>query len=468
MQQSQRKAGGTPSQSTSSKGPPPPINIPSLDVPPGLSSPVQLDRPPIDRAASHDSARRTQTAPSPVAVPSSPGASGSSSGGWLSKWGFSPGQADAGKLSAGGGELHRATLGSRDGAGSTPNLASSGLEAAAVIRSSPTNKAHAASLSTSATTPTHVAALAQLKTSLAEAQTVSTSLARELAAVKDAKQSLEAELEELTGQLFGEANAMVSEERQRAAAKDEEAKEARREREAMRQTVQLVEEDCRSLRRRIEQLGGGSSTDEGTTVLISPTGSTYPLPPTLASPSPSKRIPLKKGSNRSLRSTRDSEGLPPSPWAEEADRGADKLNELMHSESLIFWHVVRLCPVLTIVLCVLFLPDMTSEFGDATTPTSASFAPPLSAGLHSPEPLRVRSPTPSFRSHISPPGSPSSNRSLPRSPSTTTGLPKSPSASSFKSFSSDGSTGSGGGYRALPTEAGGKGRKVLLLPQTGQ
>lgn len=101
---------------------------------------------------------------------------------------------------------------------------------------------------------------------------------------------------------------------------------------------------------------------------------------------------------------------------------------------------------------------MAADMADPSTPTSATF-PPSSPGLHSPEPLRTRSPafsrSASTSSFVHPPP-----------PSA---MPKSPSASSFQSFSSDGSgasLGAGGGYRALPAEAGGKGRKVLLLPQT--
>jgi hypothetical protein len=288
MQQTQRKA-----------GPPPPLAIPTSNIPAGLSSPVQLSLPPLDRSISDSSTRtRTQTAPSPGGPPPSPGGS-APTGGWLSKWGFSPSQSESAKSASpagrggvvGGSEIPRSALGQLAATGSTPNLPGA-LESAAHIRS------HGPSQSTSAADPTQAAAVAALKSSLAEAHTLSTSLAKELAAVKDAKASLEGELEDLTGQLFEEANLLVAEERQRAAAREDEANEARREREVMRQTVQVVEEDCRVLRETVARLEGAA---------------------------PSKRIPLKKGSNRSLRSdlsAADGTTLPVSPWAEDDDAGA--------------------------------------------------------------------------------------------------------------------------------------------------
>lgn len=164
----------------------------------------------------------------------------------------------------------------------------------------------------SATDSSQAAAVTALKASLAEAHTLSTSLAKELAAVKDAKASLEGELEDLTGQLFEEANLLVAEERQRAAAREDEANEARREREVMRQTVKVVEEDCRVLREMVESMR--------------------------LQQEPTKRIPLKKGSNLSLRSNLSAADaiseMPVSPWAEEDNASAAsdaRLSALMNS-----------------------------------------------------------------------------------------------------------------------------------------
>ncbi|KAJ9101173.1 hypothetical protein QFC21_003391 [Naganishia friedmannii] len=68
-----------------------------------------------------------------------------------------------------------------------------------------------------------------------------TTLKTELGAMKTAKAELEAELESLSQALFEEANKMVADERKKRAEKEQEAKEAIEEREALRRVVKLME-----------------------------------------------------------------------------------------------------------------------------------------------------------------------------------------------------------------------------------
>lgn len=87
---------------------------------------------------------------------------------------------------------------------------------------------------------------------------------------------------------------MVADERRVRLEKEEEADEARGERDILRQTVRVVEEDCASLRKIVESLGGRIPSTHSTTantfdLSSSPTPSTSSLPPLPASPSSRRR-----------------------------------------------------------------------------------------------------------------------------------------------------------------------------------
>ncbi|KAJ9110879.1 hypothetical protein QFC19_001388 [Naganishia cerealis] len=81
----------------------------------------------------------------------------------------------------------------------------------------------------------------KLRASLVATHKSVKSLKDELGAMKKAKAELEAELETLSQALFEEANKMVADERKKRAEKEEEAKEAIEEREALRKVVKLME-----------------------------------------------------------------------------------------------------------------------------------------------------------------------------------------------------------------------------------
>jgi membrane protein involved in colicin uptake len=67
--------------------------------------------------------------------------------------------------------------------------------------------------------------------------------------MKKAKAELEAELETLSQALFEEANKMVADERKKRAEKEDEAREAIEEREALRKLVKLMEAEKAAGRR---------------------------------------------------------------------------------------------------------------------------------------------------------------------------------------------------------------------------
>lgn len=104
-----------------------------------------------------------------------------------------------------------------------------------------------------------------------------TALTTELGELKKSKAALEDELETLSQALFEEANKMVADERKKLAEKEEEVREAREERDALRRTIQVL---------------GGAATSE-----LAP--ESIPLPP----PTP----PL-----------RESTPPLPNPWAAES------------------------------------------------------------------------------------------------------------------------------------------------------
>ncbi|GHJ89218.1 hypothetical protein NliqN6_5620 [Naganishia liquefaciens] len=81
----------------------------------------------------------------------------------------------------------------------------------------------------------------KLRASLVATNRSVTTLKDELGAMKKAKAELEAELETLSQALFEEANKMVADERKKRAEKEDEAREAIEEREALRKLVKLME-----------------------------------------------------------------------------------------------------------------------------------------------------------------------------------------------------------------------------------
>lgn len=102
--------------------------------------------------------------------------------------------------------------------------------------------------STSPSTPTHTpgpalvsnAELASLRTAYSSALSKLSSLTTELADLKRTNSAMEAELESLSQALFEEANKMVAEERKRRAEVEENLKEVREEREALKETVKVL------------------------------------------------------------------------------------------------------------------------------------------------------------------------------------------------------------------------------------
>ncbi|KAJ9118705.1 hypothetical protein QFC22_003925 [Naganishia vaughanmartiniae] len=110
----------------------------------------------------------------------------------------------------------------------------------------PTNRggwydAAAASASDSSLGGASDAEVQKLRATLVATSKSVTTLKSELGAMKTAKAELEAELESLSQALFEEANKMVADERKKRAEKEEEAKEAIEEREALRKVVRLME-----------------------------------------------------------------------------------------------------------------------------------------------------------------------------------------------------------------------------------
>lgn len=83
----------------------------------------------------------------------------------------------------------------------------------------------------------------KLRASLVATHKSVTTLKDELGAIKKAKAELEAELETLSQALFEEANKMVADERKKRAEKEDEAREAIEEREALRKLVKLMEQE---------------------------------------------------------------------------------------------------------------------------------------------------------------------------------------------------------------------------------
>jgi hypothetical protein len=81
----------------------------------------------------------------------------------------------------------------------------------------------------------------KLRATLVASHKSVTTLKDELGAMKKAKAELEAELETLSQALFEEANKMVADERKKRAEKEDEAREAIEEREALRKLVKLME-----------------------------------------------------------------------------------------------------------------------------------------------------------------------------------------------------------------------------------
>lgn len=102
--------------------------------------------------------------------------------------------------------------------------------------------------STSPSTPTHTpgpalvsnAELASLRTAYSSALSKLSSLTTELADLKRTNSAMEAELESLSQALFEEANMMVADERKRRAEVEENLKEVREEREALKETVKVL------------------------------------------------------------------------------------------------------------------------------------------------------------------------------------------------------------------------------------
>jgi len=108
---------------------------------------------------------------------------------------------------------------------------------------------------------------------------------------------------------------MVADERRIRLEKEDEAIEARSERDALRQAVRVVEEDCKALRAIVESLGArvpessgvASSSSRAVDLSNSPTASSSSLPP--SSPSSSSRLPPR---NRSPSPTPRKQRGPPS------------------------------------------------------------------------------------------------------------------------------------------------------------
>lgn len=102
--------------------------------------------------------------------------------------------------------------------------------------------------STRPSTPTHTpgpalvsnAELASLRTAYSSALSKLSSLTTELADLKRTNSAMEAELESLSQALFEEANKMVADERKRRAEVEENLKEVREEREALKETVKVL------------------------------------------------------------------------------------------------------------------------------------------------------------------------------------------------------------------------------------
>lgn len=139
-----------------------------------------------------------------------------------------------------------------------------------------------------------------LRQSLAQERTQRTTLQTRLVALQVSKTALEAELESLSQALFEEANNMVAAERKARLEKEDEAEEAKNERDMLRETVRIVEEDCKALQRTLDSLGvaspllggGGGTVSLDSPPLSSSSGMRRSLNPppaslTLSPPEPS-------------------------------------------------------------------------------------------------------------------------------------------------------------------------------------
>ncbi|EAL22154.1 hypothetical protein CNBC2920 [Cryptococcus deneoformans B-3501A] len=88
--------------------------------------------------------------------------------------------------------------------------------------------------------PVSNAELASLRTAYSSALSKLSSLTAELTDLKRTNSAMEAELESLSQALFEEANKMVADERKRRAEMEENLKEVREEREALKETVKVL------------------------------------------------------------------------------------------------------------------------------------------------------------------------------------------------------------------------------------
>lgn len=130
----------------------------------------------------------------------------------------------------------------------TRSATHSGQPATGVSKSLGTDAILPKQTSTSPSTPTHTpgpalvsnAELASLRTAYSSALSKLSSLTTELADLKRTNSAMEAELESLSQALFEEANQMVADERKRRAEVEENLKEVREEREALKETVKVL------------------------------------------------------------------------------------------------------------------------------------------------------------------------------------------------------------------------------------
>ena len=128
---------------------------------------------------------------------------------------------------------------SSEGANSMVRSASySNLDAA---RSPPRTTSLVQNAAGAAATTAHTAELAKVRELYATAEKKIDAMSKELAELKKGKVEMEAELENLSQALFEEANKMVADERKKRAEVEEALKEVKEEREALKQTIKVLD-----------------------------------------------------------------------------------------------------------------------------------------------------------------------------------------------------------------------------------
>jgi len=123
-------------------------------------------------------------------------------------------------------------------ANDSPGLARSMSQSALPTLATSPNIQRSSTLRSSA--PSQSSEMHKLRSAYAGAQGRIDGMAKELAELKKGKVDMEAELENLSQALFEEANKMVADERRKRAEVEENLKEVREEREALRETIKVL------------------------------------------------------------------------------------------------------------------------------------------------------------------------------------------------------------------------------------